>query len=179
MPELFQNKKSDGVSASNAVSPRMMDKFFSLVATIDDFEKHLDLITLYGDISVGKDVTSQLVNFINKKLDKLPSVEKLIKEYDLPTAKAQLTSCCGDFEKDSQNFKMATSAILTTRMYNYMIFNHKNTTKDEIRRFLELMLHTSFTNDQKYLLVYKTINLSNTFSQIVSGDPRTIKYITK
>lgn len=176
-PELLQNKKQDGISASNSVSPRMMDKFFSLVSTIDDFEKHLDKITLYGDISVGKDVTSQLVNFINKKLDKLPSIEKLIKEYDAGTAKAQLTACCGDSEKDSANWKSATAAILTTRMYNYMRFNQKNVTKDHIKQYLELILHASFSVDQKYLMVKQTVGCGNVFSQILAGDPRFIKFM--
>lgn len=178
-PELLENKKADGISASNAVSPRMMDKFFSLVSTIDDFEKHLDVITTYGDITVGRDLTSELVNFVNKKLDKLPSVDKLIKEYDLPTSKSQLTQCCGDSEKDPQGWKSATAAILTTRMYNYMRFNHKNITKDNIRQYCELMLHSSFSTDQKYLMVLQTIGISNTFAQILAGDPRFIKYMKK
>ena len=178
-PELLENKKKDGISASNSVSPRMMDKFFSLVSTIDDFEKHLDTISLYGDISVGKDVTNLLVNFINKKLDKLPSVEKLIMEYELPVAKTQLTLCCGDYEKDSKNFKGATAAILATRMYNYVRFYNKNFTKDNIKQYLELLLHSSFSLDQKYLMVKQTVACGNQFAQILAGDPRFLKYMTK
>ncbi len=176
-PELLENKKQDGISASNSVSPRMMDKFFSLVATIDDWEQHLDRISTYGDITVGKDVTSQLINFINKKLDKLPSIGKMIKEDDLPTAKTRLTMCCGDCEKDSNNWKGATAAILTTRMYNYMRYNVKDIKKDEIKQYLELILHPSFSVDQKYLMVKQTIKLSNTFAQVLSSDPRFLKYM--
>ena len=178
-PELLENKKSEGISASNNVSPRMMDKFFGLVSTIDDFDKHLDKISLFGDISVGKDVTSQLINFVNKKLDKLPSIEKLIKEYDIATAKSQLTACCGDSEKDSVNWKSATAAILTTRMYNYMRFNQKDIKKDEIKQYLELILHPSFSVDQKYLMVKQTVGLSNTFATTLAGDARFIKWMTK
>ncbi len=176
-PELLENKKQDGISSSNSVSPRMMDKFFSLVATIDDWEKHLDKISLFGEITVGKDVTSQLINFINKKLDKLPSIEKLIKEYDLPTAKSQLTGCCGDYEKDAQNFKTATSAILTTRLYNYARFYNKDFSKDEIKKYLELALHSSFTPDQKFMLVKNTVGLNNQFASICGSDPRFIQHI--
>lgn len=178
-PELLENKKEDGISASNACSPRMMDKFFSLVSTIDDFEKHLDVITLYGDISVGRDIASKFINFIHKKLDKLPSVADLIKSDALPIAKGKLTSCCGDNEKDSANWKAATAAILTTRMYNYMRFNQKDVTKDNIKQYLELILHPSFSVDQKYLMCKQTVSLSNTFSQVIAGDPRFIRYMTK
>lgn len=178
-PELFEHKKKDGISASNNVSPRMMDKFFNLVSTIDEFDKHLDKISLYGDISVGKNITSSLINFINKNLDKLPSVEKLIKEYNLPTSKAQLTESCGDYEKDPSNFKSATAAILTTRLYNYVKFNQKTMSKDNIKQYLELLLHSSFSIDQKYIMVKQTVSCGNNFAAILAGDPRFIKYMSK
>lgn len=178
-PELLENKKSDGISASGSVSPRMMDKFFSLVSTIDDFEKNLDKITLFGSISVGNHVVSQLTNFIHKRLDKLPSIDKLIMEYDLATAKSELTKCCGDYEKDPNNFKTPTAAILTTRIYNYMRFNHNKVAKAEIKKFLEILLHSSFTPDQKMIMVKQTISLNNQFQTICAGDPRFIKHITQ
>jgi len=178
-PETFENKKQDGISASNQVTPRMMDKFFSLVSTIDDFEKNLDRILLFGDISVGKNITSELINFINKKLDKLPSVEKLIKEYNLDTAKAQLTQCCGDYEKDANNWKGATSAILCTRLYNYMRHHSGKLTKDNIKQYLELILHGAFSVDQKFLMVRQTIGANNNLTSILASDPRFIKYMTK
>lgn len=179
MPELLEHKKDQGISASNNVSPRMMDKFFSLVSTIDDFEKNMDRIILFGDISVGKNVTNQLVQFINKRLDKLPSIDKLIKTYDLTTAKSQLTEACGNSEEDSANWKGATAAILTTRMYNYMRYNanSKNISKDNIRQYLELLLHPSFSVDQKFLMVKQTISLGNQFATILGSDPRFITYM--
>jgi len=177
-PELFEQKKKDGISASGNVSPRMTDKFFSLVATIDNFDKHLDQISLFGDITVGKNISSQLINFVNKRLDRLPSIEKLIKEYDLPTAKSQLTACCGDHEKDATNWKAATAAILTTRMYNYVRHYSKEFTKDNIRQYSELLLHPSFSVDQKFLMVKQTVLCSNQFSTILAGDPRFLKYMT-
>lgn len=178
-PELLEAKKSEGISASNNVSPRMMDKFFGLVSTIEDLESNLDKISTFGDMTVGKDVTSQLINFVNKKLDKLPSIDDLIKKYDVTTSKSQLTACCGDSEKDSTNWKSATAAILTTRMYNYMRYNQASITKDNIRQYLELVLHPSFSVDQKYLMVKQTISISNTFAMVTSGDPRFLKFMTK
>lgn len=178
MPELLEDKKADGISASGNISPRMMDKFFSLVSTIDDFEKNLDTISLYGDITVGKVLTSNLLNFIAKRLDKLPSVHKLIKEYELPTAKSQLTAACGDQENDSANWKSGTAGILTTRLYNYVIANQKDMDKKDIKQYSELMLHNSFSVDQKFLLVRQVIGCGNRFSAILTGDPRFIKYMT-
>jgi hypothetical protein len=179
-PELLENKKQDGVSASGNVSPRMMDKFFSLVSTIDDFDKHLDLVNFYADITVGSHIGSQLINFINKRLDKLPQVEKLLMEYDLPTAKAQLTQACGDSEKDPTNWKAATAAILTTRLYNYAIYHAKELKKEHKKQYSELMLHPSFSVDQKFLMVKNIMKLNdNQFSMIVAGDPRFMSYMTK
>lgn len=178
-PEFLENKKADGISASGNVSPRMMDKFFSLVSTIDDFEHNLDTISVFGGITVGKAFTNKFSEFINKRLDKMPSVEKLIREYDLATAKSQLTAACGDAEKDPSNFKGATSAILCTRMYNYIKYNAKDLKKDEIKRYLDLILHTSFTVDAKFMMVKQTITCGNQFAQLLAGDSRFIKYITK
>jgi MoxR-like ATPase len=176
-PELLEQKKDQGISASGNVTPRMMDKFFSLVSTIDDFENNLDKIALFGDISVGKHITSQLINFINKKLDKLPSVHKLLKEYDLQTAKTQLTMACGDSENDSENWRAATAAILTTRLFNYVRHHSKELSKDNIKQYLELVLHPSFSVDQKFLMVKQTISCGNQFASILAGDPRFLKYM--
>jgi len=176
-PELLEQKKDQGISASGNVTPRMMDKFFSLVSTIDDFENNLDKIALFGDISVGKHITSQLINFINKKLDKLPSVHKLLKEYDLQTAKTQLTIACGDSENDSENWRAATAAILTTRLFNYVRHHSKELSKDNIKQYLELVLHPSFSVDQKFLMVKQTISCGNQFASILAGDPRFLKYM--
>lgn len=177
-PELLEQKKDQGISASGNVTPRMMDKFFSLVSTIDDFDKHLDKISLFGNISVGSSITGQLTNFINKRLDKLPSVEKLLKVYDVATAKAQLTAACGDSEADSINWKGATAAILCTRMFNYARHHGKGMSKDNIKQYLELILHPSFSVDQKFLMVKQTMSAGNNFAQILAGDPRMIKYLT-
>ena len=177
-PELLEQKKDQGISASGNVTPRMMDKFFSLVSTIDDFDKHLDKISLFGNISVGSSITGQLTNFINKRLDKLPSVEKLLKVYDVTTAKAQLTAACGDSEEDSVNWKGATAAILCTRMFNYARHHGKGMSKDNIKQYLELILHPSFSVDQKFLMVKQTMSSGNNFAQILAGDPRMIKYLT-
>jgi len=177
-PELLEQKKDQGISASGNVTPRMMDKFFSLVSTIDDFDKHLDKISLFGNISVGSSITGQLTNFINKRLDKLPSVEKLLKVYDVATAKAQLTASCGDSEEDSINWKGATAAILCTRMFNYARHHGKGMSKDNIKQYLELILHPSFSVDQKFLMVKQTMSAGNNFAQILAGDPRMIKYLT-
>jgi len=179
IPELLENKKADGISASNSVSPRMMDKFFGLVATVDDWENNLDKITLFGDITVGKEVTSNLINFINKRLDRLPSLDSLIKKWDIKTAKAQLTEACGDSVKDPVNWKSGSAAILTTRLYNYMRHNQKTISKDNIKQYLEILLHPSFSMDQQYLLVKQTVSISNTFATVLAGDPRFIKQMAR
>lgn len=177
-PELLSTKKENGITA-NGISPRMMDKFFSLVSTIDDFDKHLDKVSLYASITVGNHIGSQFINFINKNLDKLPTIEDLIMNWDLPTAKAALTKVCGDHEKDSANWKSATAGILTTRMFNYARFYNKNFKKDNIKQYLELVLHPAFSVDQKFLMAQKVMTLSNQFSTIMCADPRFMKYMNQ
>jgi hypothetical protein len=175
-PELLENKKKDGISASNQVSPRMMDKFFSLISTIDDWEKNLDKVTMFGDMSVGKDVTAELLNFINKRLDKLPLISDLIKVYDDGTAKAQLTIACGDYEKDPDNWKSATASILSTRIYNYALSN--NLDKNEVRRLGDVILHTSFSTDMKYFMAKQLSKKPALIGQLMMN-PKLGNYIIK
>lgn len=177
-PEFFENKKQDGISASGNISPRMMDKFFSLVSTIDDFDKHLDKVSTFGSISVGKEVVAHFNKFLKQRLDKLPSVEKLLLEYDLPVAKKMLTDCCGDFEKDGNNWKGASAAILSTRFFNYVRLYNNKFKKDDIKKYLELLLHSAFSIDQKFIMVRNTVNCGNQFAQILAGDPRFMRYMT-
>ena len=53
IPEKFENKKKDGVSNSNVVQPRMLDKFFAIISTIKDWEKNLSKVIQIGDLSIG------------------------------------------------------------------------------------------------------------------------------
>ena len=50
--------------------------------------------------------------------------------------------------------------------------------KDNIKQYLELILHPSFSVDQKFLMVKQTMSAGNNFAQILAGDPRMIKYLT-
>lgn len=177
--ELFENKKEDGISASGQVSPRMMDKFFSLISTIDDFQNNLDKITFLGEISVGKNITQQLIKFINQKLDKLPEVDKLIKEYELGAAKTALTNASGNYEADPENFKGAVAAIMCTRLINYMknLARNKELKDDNVRRYGELITHTAFTTDHKFLMGKSVMSLSNKVASIIGGNAELTKYI--
>jgi len=88
-----------------------------------------------------------------------------------------LTIACGDSEADSGNWKGATAAILTTRLFNYVRHHHKNLSKDNIKQYLELILHPSFSVDQKFLMVKQTVSCGSNFATILAGDPRFLKYM--
>lgn len=179
MPEFFENKKEGGISADGNVSPRMLDKFFSVISTIDDFTNNMNLITQLASISVGDTVGAHLVKFINNKLDKLPSVQQLIMEFDLKEAKTALTKACGSIETDGDNaWNPATSAILAIRSANYVIHNAKTMTKDQVKKYADLIHHTSFSEGQKLIMVKQCVRLGNTFSQTLAGDPRFSKILT-
>ena len=74
-------------------------------------------------------------------------------------------------------WKSATAAILTTRLYNYVRHYHKEMSKDNIKQYLEILLHPSFSVDQKYLLVRNTVTVGNQFAAILGSDPRFLKYM--
>ena len=63
-------------------------------------------------------------------------------------------------------------------MFNYARHHGKGMSKDNIKQYLELILHPSFSVDQKFLMVKQTMSAGNNFAQILAGDPRMIKYLT-
>ena len=106
MPELFENKKKDGISASGNVSPRMMDKFFSLVSTINDFERHpkcKQLIDIYIDLEYTPierlyEGLKRDIEDILKRIDTIPYEKEIMVEFE---SEVDL----GKGEKDIKKFK--------------------------------------------------------------------------
>lgn len=176
--ELFESKKQNNITA-DGVSPRMMDKFYALVSTIPEFSKNLDQISLFGGITVGPTITNKFTTFIGKGLDKLPSIPDLIKSDKLEDALAKLTIACGDSVKDPKNWKSGTASILSTRLYNYVLYNCEDLSKDNIRQFGALLTHGSFSIDQQFFMVRQTVKVDSRIAKICCTNPIFIKVMTE
>jgi dynein-related subfamily AAA family protein len=174
-PEHYENKKQDGISSSGTVTPRQLDMFFDLIETIEgDFENHLDQIAEFGNATVGKDVVNDFTNFVKKKLDKLPTVDDLIRVDSLETAKKKLTTVCGiETQSTGKNaWNHATVAIMSIRFLNYAKFNSQSLTEANIIQYRELALHNSFGNDHKYLMLTNVLADLGDLSSLFFEDSR-------
>jgi hypothetical protein len=174
-PEHYENRKQDGISSSGEVTPRELDMFFDLLETLEgDFDTNMDKITEYGNATVGKAVLNDFIDFMKNKLDKLPTIEELIKIDSLEVAKKKLTEVCGieTENKGKHKWNHATAAVLSTRMYNYMKFNAKNLTEADCRQYINLALHTSFGNDHKYVMTLNVLSDIGDLSSVFFEDER-------
>lgn len=179
-PEFLEKNKKNGLDAEGGISPRMMDKFFNIISTIDDFSTPSAKaeIMAYASTSVGSTFGAHLLKFIDNKLDKLPSVEKLIKEDKLEDAKKSLSQACGMISNpDGESWKSATSAILSLRFVNYVQHNAANLNKADIKQFADLIHHDSFSDGQKVIMVKQTVKLGSNISKELVQDPRFAKML--
>lgn len=173
-PETYKNLKKDGLP-SNYVAPRMLDKFISLIGGFEDLQKNMDKIVKFGDISVGINVVNDLKEFIKGELDKLPTWEELLTKFSLKEAKKKLTDVCGVEGKNG--WKHALSAILAIRGYNYVKFNGSKLSKDECKQYLEMVMHSCFSNDHKYVMVTNVLEALGDNHSILFEDDRIAKFI--
>ena len=172
-PELFEQKKQDGLVAVNNITPRVMDKFFDITETIEDFNSKLEYISHLAYSTVGETFLNLFLKFIHQKLDKLPSIKKIIHEYDLSTGKSELTKACGNYTE--VNYKHATAATLSNRIAVYCLFNKLS--KQEIEKLAELICHTSFTEDMKYTIMHRIAQNATLFTALMHN-VKLIKYVS-
>lgn len=173
-PELFVAHKDGNLTAVNNICPRQMDKFFDMVETIDEFFPNIEYISQLAIASVGETFLKLFIKFINEKLDRLPSIPKIVHEYDLPTAKTELTKVCGNYMANPHEFKQPTAATLSQRLSNYVI--HNSIKKEEAAKVSELICHTAFTEDMKYTILNRISGKSNMFTEMMKNK-ELVKYV--
>lgn len=158
-PENFVNKKSEGMSSSGTASPRMMDNFYKLAGTFEDFEQNWDAILKFGNATVGSAITNDLLNFVKNNLDKLPTSHDLIKTMSLTEAKKKLVEVCGIQTKNSGKnaWQPATASVMATRLINFVRINAKTLTEADVIRYRELAMHESFGEDYKAIMIYNVL----------------------
>lgn len=157
--ETFKNQRKDGIAASGSVTPRMLDKFLSLVSTIDDFSSNLNLVRQFGEANIGSTATAMFVKFVANKLDLLPTPKDLL---EMPAEKglSTLSTLCGSIKKGSTDFKSATASIIALRLANYVTFNKIDCSvskkeKSEGQKLTGFIESDCFSEDQKFMMMKK------------------------
>ena len=160
-------------------NPRSLVTFFNAISSFGSFEKHLPMIQMLGEGSVGPYVATLFTTFINNKLDELVTPKEIFTGSDEKVVGDKLKASIR--EKDG-NYRADIASVLLTRLINYaLLYAEVNPIEPKhINRLIYLINEPEiFTDDLKYHLVKKIINGNKTKFQKLLINPEVQNYITK
>ena len=152
---------------------RSITTFFNSISSIENFEDQLPLIQMIGEGSVGAEFATMFTMFINNRLDKIITPEKVMSTDDWSSVKGQLTTVIGKEE----SYRADIASVITRRLINYNLLNaEKNSiTQKVLERLSDLMTDNMFTNDLKYTMVREIVNGNRIKFQKLLMNPDIVK----
>jgi hypothetical protein len=152
---------------------RSITTFFNSISSIENFEDQLPLIQMIGEGSVGAEFATMFTMFINNRLDKIITPEKVMSMDDWSSVKGQLTSVIGK----EDNYRADIASVITRRLINYNLINAEKSAINQkvFDRLSYLMTEDLFTNDLKYTLVREIVNGNRTKFQKLLMNPEIVK----
>jgi len=155
-PEIIEGSNIDeGGNHVKKGNLRIWSKFFHAVSGLsNNLSDNWDTVFLLGQNSLPVEHLLMLNKFIEDKLDKLPTPQQLLK-MKAEDAVKELKSVIGAGSKK----RVDISSILSRRIMNYTIVNHKDFTKDMVDVYAEIMESEYMSPDLVLLSVKKTTKL--------------------
>lgn len=152
---------------------RSITTFFNSISSIENFEDQLPLIQMIGEGSVGAEFATMFTMFINNRLDKIITPEKVMSMDDWSSVKGQLTGVIGK----EDNYRADIASVITRRLINYNLINAEKSPINQkvLDRLSDLMTEDLFTNDLKYTLVREIVNGNRTKFQKLLMNPEIVK----
>jgi hypothetical protein len=152
---------------------RSITTFFNSISSIENFEDQLPLIQMIGEGSVGAEFATMFTMFINNRLDKIITPEKVMSMDDWSSVKGQLTGVIGK----EDNYRADIASVITRRLINYNLINAEKSPINQkvLDRLSNLMTEDLFTNDLKYTLVREIVNGNRTKFQKLLMNPEIVK----
>ena len=170
-PEVIEGASVD--ENGNAIKKgnlRIWSKFFHAVSGLsNNLSDNWGTVFLLGQNSLPVEHLLMLNKFIEDKLDQIPTPEQLLNSQPEDAIKA-LKSVVGSGSKK----RIDISSILSRRIMNYTLVNHKKFNKDMVNTYAEIMESEYMSPDLVLLSVKKTTKL---FPQLISR-PKLISILT-
>lgn len=170
-PEIIEGASVD--ENGNAIKKgnlRIWSKFFHAVSGLsNNLSDNWGTVFLLGQNSLPVEHLLMLNKFIEDKLDQIPTPEQLLNSQPEDAIKA-LKSVIGSGSKK----RIDISSILSRRIMNYTLVNHKKFSKDMVNTYAEIMESEYMSPDLVLLSVKKTTKL---FPQLISR-PKLISILT-
>lgn len=133
---------------------RLWTKFFDTISGISDFHNKLGEVMLIGGSSIPQEHMLLFSQFVQNKLDKLPTPVDML-DGDEKKVLKELRSIVGDGNKRRNDL----ASILSKRLMNYAAANEKDLTKDQIERFAIILEAEVFTKDIIHLVCRKIVSI--------------------
>jgi hypothetical protein len=170
-PEIIEgsNVDADGNHCKKG-NLRIWTKFFQASEGLcNNLSDNWNIVFNLGQNAVPQEHLLMLNKFIEDKLDKLSTPEQLLKMKPEDALK-DLKICIGEGSKK----RIDISSIMSRRVMNYVLVNHKNFTKDMINNYAEIMESEYMSPDLVLLSVKKTTKL---FPELIKRE-KLIKILT-
>lgn len=170
-PEVIEGSSTD--ENGNTIKKgnlRIWSKFFHAISGLsNNLSENWGTVFLLGQNTLPVEHLLMLNKFIEDKLDKIPTPEELLKGSAEDALKA-LKSVVGEGAKK----RIDISSILSRRIMNYTLINHKKFSKGMVDTYAEIMESDYMSPDLVLLSVKKTTKL---FPQLISR-PKLISILT-
>lgn len=152
---------------------RSVTTFFNSISSIENFEDQLPLIQMIGEGSVGAEFATMFTMFINNRLDKMITPERIMNNDDWSYVKGQLSGTIGK----EGNYRADIASVMTRRIINYNLVKAESSSVNAtlIERLSKLMTDDLFTNDLKYTMVREIVNGNRIKFQKLLLNPEIVK----
>jgi hypothetical protein len=137
---------------------RAITTFFNSISSIPNFEtsESLAMIQFIAEGSVGPEIGTMFTLFINNKLDKLMSPDKVLLQDSWEDVEKELFGIIG---KDA-SYRADIANVMATRIINYTITysNNNDVTQKILERVTKIVTTEAFTFDIKYHMLKAILN---------------------
>ncbi len=157
-PELVNGRRT---------TPRSLVQFFQAIAPLENLEEHLPLVKLLGDASLDEETTQAFVNFINLKLDRLPTPEAILGEETFDAVAKRL-----DKLVNAEGIKrLDVLSVVVTRLTNHLTQRAGEVTPEEMDRLQEFILLELLPNDLRLAMAQELVRSKKTSLQGLYRNP--------
>jgi hypothetical protein len=146
------------------INPRSLTKFFDTLTTITEFESNLSLVRTLAEGAVGSEVASLFCSFINNKMDKMISPERIM---DTTVSFEAIQDQIKELIKEGLDYRADLAFVVTTRLINYLAFTLDKVTSKHIDRLADLIKSNCLGTDLKFVLAKKVTNQDNRYNALL------------
>lgn len=133
-PELVNGKRT---------TPRSLVQFFQSIRSIENLREQLPLVKLLAEASLDEATTQAFVNFVNMRLDQLPTTTEILQTDDFDAMANRIQRLV----QDTNSIRLDILSVLVTRMINHLQARPDEPAETEINNLKRFILFELLPND--------------------------------